>query len=211
MTRSPSLVGPAAAVLAAARALASRDRVAILLDGDPGIGKTMALDQLAGEIAVSPFAIERVNGQSLTVDLVRQWRDRAAYGNLFSDWSVKRVDELDAASGSAVAELLTFLDYLPAGVAILASTNEFAKLRTQSKGRLESRFHRLHVDAPSLDETTRYLTSSYKISKGIAQQIARGAVPEGCLISHGCNLRAAIKDAESYLAARSITERRASA
>ncbi|WP_395736294.1 AAA family ATPase [Prosthecobacter sp.] len=202
MKASPALIGPAAAALAAARSLAAkRDRVAILLDGDPGIGKTAALDQLAREIGGDPFAIEHVNGQSLSVDLVRQWRERAHYGNLFSDWTVKRVDEIDSASSSAIAELLTFLDYLPARIAILATTNEYAKLRAQSKGRLETRFHRFQVEAPSFEETTDHLAKAFKIPKGIAQQIARGAVPDGHLLSAGCNMRAAIKDAESYLAA----------
>lgn len=200
--KTPSLIGPAAAVLAAARSLArSRDRLAILLDGDPGIGKTAALDQLAAEIGGNPFAVEHVNGQSLNVDLVRQWRERAHYGNLFSDWTVKRVDEIDAASSSAIAELLSLLDYLPARLAILATTNEYAKLRAQSKGRLETRFHRFQVEAPSMEETTAHLVKGWQLPKAIAQQIARGAVPDGCLVTAGCNMRAAIKDAESYLAA----------
>lgn len=207
--KTPSLIGPAAAVLAAARSLASsRDRVAILLDGDPGIGKTAALDQLAAEIGGNPFAVEHVNGQSLSVDLVRQWRERAHYGNLFSDWTVKRVDEIDAASSSAIAELLSLLDYLPARLAILATTNEYAKLRAQSKGRLETRFHRFQVEAPSLEETTAHLVKAFKVPKQIAHQIAKGAVPDGCLVTAGCNMRAAIKDTEAYLA---VTQRRIAA
>lgn len=202
MKATPALIGPVAAVLAAARNLASqRDRVAILLDGDPGIGKTAALDQLAHEIAGNAFSIEHVNGQSLSVDLVRQWRERSHYGNLFSEWTVKRVDEIDSASSSAIAELLTFLDYLPSRIAILSTTNEYAKLRAQSKGRLETRFHRLQVEAPSLEETVAHLVKAYKVPKAIAQQIARGAVPDGCLVTAGCNMRAAIKDVETYKAA----------
>lgn len=211
-TPSPSLIGPVAAVLAAAVELSSTaERLAILLDGDPGTGKTAALDQLAARLAGTPYAIEHVNGQSLSVDLVRQWRERAAYGNLFSSWTVKRVDEIDQAGSSAVAELLTFLDYLPRGLAILATTNDFARLRAQSKGRLESRFHRFHVDAPSVAETAELLTIRHRIPARVAEQIARGAVPEGCLLSAGCNVRAAIKDAEAYRAARAASKERRSA
>lgn len=210
-TPSPSLIGPVAAVLAAAVELSSTaERLAILLDGDPGTGKTAALDQLAARLTGTSYAIEHVNGQSLSVDLVRHWRERAAYGNLFSSWTVKRVDEIDQAGASAAAELLTLLDYLPRGLAILATTNDFARLRAQTKGRLESRFHRFHVDAPSVAETAALLASRHRIPARVAEQIARGAVPEGCLITAGCNVRAAIKDAEAYRAARAAgKERRA--
>lgn len=209
MKTFPSLIGPAADVLRASKALlASCDRGAVLLDGDPGIGKTAALDQLAHAITGNAFAIEFVNGQSLSVDLVRQWRDRGAYGNLFSDWTVKRIDEIDSSSSSAVSELLSFLDYLPPRMAVLASTNDFAKLRASSKGRLESRFHRFHVQAPTVEQTTAHLVT-LKVPRKIAEQIARGTVPEGCLASAGCNLRAAIHDARAYLAVRASQERRA--
>ena len=208
----PSLIGPAAAVQAAARALISqRDRAAILLDGDPGVGKTAVLDLLAQDITGTPYAIEHVNGQSLSVDLVRQWRERGPYGNLFAAWTVKRIDEIDAASSSAIAEMLSFLDYLPKGLLVMASTNEFAKLRSATKGRLESRFHRFHVDAPSVEETTMLLIRDLKVPKSIAQQIARGTVPEGCLITAGCNVRAAIRDAEAFLAARAAQKERRAA
>lgn len=210
MKKPPSIIGPAAAALHAMKALAGpRDRLAILLDGNPGVGKTLALDLLTVEICPSPHAVERLNGQSLTVDLVRHWKERAAYGNLFADWTIKRVDEIDAASSQATGELLTFLDYLPPRVAILASTNEFAKLQAASKGRLETRFHRFPVSGPSIDESTSFLRKRFGIPAQIAAKIALGAVPNGCLPSEGCNLRAAVKDAESYNAVCSATERRA--
>lgn len=211
-TPPSSLIGPAAAVLTAGRTLLTRrDRAALLLDGDPGVGKTAVLDQLALEVTDTPYAIEHVNGQSLSVDLVRQWRERGPYGNLFAPWTVKRIDEIDAASSSAIAEMLSFLDYLPKGLIVLASTNEFTKLRTATKGRLESRFHRFHVDAPSVEETTAHLVKALKVPKTIAQQIARGSVPEGCLITAGCNVRAAVRDAEAYLAVREAQQERRAA
>ena len=79
---SQRLFGPAASILEVARALvAKRDPfapIAVLFDGDPGIGKTRLADQLALELTASPHAIETVNGQSLGVDLVREWRERRA-------------------------------------------------------------------------------------------------------------------------------------
>lgn len=197
------LIGPAASVLGAARALAGqRDRLAVLLDGNPGVGKSHLLDQLALELTRSPFAIERVNGQSLGIDLVREWRERAPYGNLFSAWTVKRVDELDLASASATAELLTHLDYLRPGHAILATTNDYAKLRGNSKGRLETRFVRFHVDPPSVPDAIAFLRRHKQLPAAVAKAIALGAVPEGCLTSEGVNMRACLRDADGYSAAR---------
>jgi hypothetical protein len=142
-----------------------------------------------------------VNGQSLTVDLVRAWRHGCAFGNLFSAVTLKRIEEIDQMSTSAIAELLTHLDYLPRGNAIIATTNEFTKLRAQSKGRLESRFVRFHVDAPSVAETTSHLVRTFRLTKVAAREIALGSVPDGCLVTEGCNVRSAMNDARGLTAA----------
>lgn len=198
------LIGPAATVLATLRALLKqRDRVAVLAEGNPGGGKSHLLDQLALDLTGNRFAIEQINGQSLKLEIVREWRERACYGNLFSAWTVKRIDELDHASASATAELLSYLDYLHPRVAVLATTNDYAKLRAASKGRLETRFVHVHVACPTIDEAAKYLRTRFRIPGAIALEIAKGAVPEGRLaVTDGVNMRACIKDAQGYLAAR---------
>ena len=102
------LLGPARDVLDAAwETVRMMDRGALLLEGNPGTGKTDVCDRLARRLAMSEHAIEHVNGQSVGVELVRAWRTAGMYGNLFSNCTVKRIDELDFASSSAVATLAT--------------------------------------------------------------------------------------------------------
>jgi ATPase family associated with various cellular activities (AAA) len=199
------LIGPAAGVLATLRALvkqANAKGLAILAEGNPGGGKSHMLDLLAVELTGSRFAIETVNGQSLNVEVVRAWRIGTVYGNLFSAWTIKRIDELDQASAGAQSELLTYLDYLPARAGVFATTNEYAKLRAASRGRLESRFVRVSVASPSIDEATRFLHKRFKVPADVARAIARGAVPEGKLEIEGVNMRTCMKDVQGYLAAR---------
>lgn len=197
------LIGPAAKAYEVVRTLtAQRNSVAVLLEGNPGVGKSHLLDKLALELTGSKFAIEHVNGQSLNIQLVRDWREKACYGNLFSDWTVKRIDELDLASPAATAELLSYLDYLQPRMAILATTNDYGKLRATSKGRLETRFNRFHIGAPTVEQGRDYLVTQFGLPETVAETIARGAIPEGCLITEGVNMRCAVEDGKSFLAAR---------
>lgn len=176
------------------------DRFAVLLWGDPGTGKSHALDLLALEMTGSKFAVEHFNGRDVTVDLVRQLKERGSYGNLFSKWTVKRFDELDTASDAAQGALLSWLDYLPPHYAVLATTNEYRKMTRVDKGRLPRRFKQYQVAAPTVDEAAGYLQAQLGIPPGIARKLARGAVPEGEL--DGVNMGAAVEDALATLSAR---------
>lgn len=197
------LIGPVAHLLKVLTVLAGqRDRLAILAYGPPGGGKSHALDLFARQITGSDFAIERVNGQSLDIALVRQWRERMGYGNLFSKWTVKRIDEFDSASPAARNEVLSLLDYQRPFHLILATTNDYARLRADGNRRLESRFKCYEVLGPEPDEAAAYLVRHFAIPGGIAAEIVKGAVPDGCLGTEGVNMRLCVEDAQSWLAAQ---------
>ncbi len=194
------LIGPAVVTLATVRQLPKlHDRFAVLLHGDPGIAKSHLLDLFAQELTGSKFAIEQVNGQDVDIARVRQWRDRGACGNLFSPWTVKRIDELDKASDAAQAALLTWLDYLPAKIVILATTNNYRQMVAVDKGRLQRRFKQFLVEAPSVTEAIAYLCAQFGIPRQAAEAIARGAVPDGQF--DGVNMGAAVEDAQGFQAA----------
>lgn len=196
---SLQLVGHAAKVLQAGRVLAGRaDKLSLLLHGAPGVGKSDISDRIALELTGGAVAaIEHVNGQSLTIEKLRDWRAKAVYGNLFADWTVKRIDELDLASPAAKNELLTYLDYLPRNFAVLATTNEYGALRAASGGRLETRFRAIEVCAPQVSEAAQYIAARFALDAVIAEEIALGAVPEGSLAVAGVNMRQAVMDAET--------------
>jgi hypothetical protein len=209
---SRPLIGGAARLLGQLRKLIKRhDRLAILLYGYPGVAKSDLLDRFALEQAGSDYAIERANGQSVTIEVVRQWRDRGAVGNLFSQWTVKRIDELDKASPAARYELLTYADYLPKHTLVLATTNDYGSIRGDGERRFESRFKVFEVEGPTLTEAIHYLVTHFKVSAEVAQSIALTSVPDGCLPTVGINMRLAIDNAQTYLDLREPEEARTAA
>lgn len=194
------LIGPIAGVLPVLRKLTTgRPSFGTILYGEPGSGKSHGLDLFAQELTGNKVSIEHVNGQSLDIALVREWRERMPYGNLFSKWTVKRIDELDSASPAARNELLSLLDYLRPHHLILATTNDYAKLRADGNRRLESRFKCYEVNGPSADEAAAYLIRHFQIPTGIAAEIADAARPDGELLA-GVNMRLCVEDAQSWLA-----------
>lgn len=184
----------ATSLLAKARAARNNGRhpVKVLLYGPPGIGKTSIADMVAAELSGSPFAVEDSNGKLVGVETVKAWMGGLAYGNLFGDFSVRIVNELDRCSRDAQDLLLTYLDKLPAGRAFIGTSNLQLDLLTE---RFQTRFQAIKLPAPSTEEIAGLLVRKWDVDKPVANQIAVG--------SGGC-VRAALADLENWLDARRV-------
>ena len=77
----------------------------------------------AYSILARSLGIESSNGKEVTVDAVRDWMSTLPYGSLFSNWSVKIINELDRCSKDAQDILLSYLDRLPPGKALIGTSN----------------------------------------------------------------------------------------
>lgn len=144
------------------------------------------------ELAGHVMAIETVNGQSVSVDLVRSWRNQESCGTFWSQWVVKRIDELDRASEAAQCELLSLMDRRSSHFAILATSN--LTLSGFSK-RLQSRFMPYSIALPEAVDVVNLLRRLGVDDAG-AWQIAN---------ANGGDVRASLNDAEAFLDAQQFT------
>jgi hypothetical protein len=109
------------------------------------------------------------------------------YGSLFSNWSVKIINELDRCSRDAQDILLTYLDKLPPGKALIGTSNLQLDLLTE---RFHTRFQSIKLTAPGTEEIAEFLRAHWKVPRDVALRIAVG--------SGGC-VRAAMADLETWL------------
>ena len=121
---------------------------------------------------------------------VEEWMRSLAYGSLFSRWSVRIVNELDRCSREAQDLLLTYLDRLPPGRALLGTSNLQLDLLTE---RFQTRFQAVKLLPPETEELADFLIGHWSVPRQTALQIAVG--------SCGC-VRAALADLESWLDCR---------
>jgi len=190
------IVGPGSTIARKLLAKASkvknngRNPLKILLYGPPGVGKTTIAEMIAAELGDSQWGIEETNGKLVTIETVKSWMHQLAYGNLFSDWSVKIVNEMDCCSRDAQDLLLSYLDKLPPGRAFIGTSNLDLSQLTE---RFQTRFQAIKLEAPASEEIRGFLMKRWDMPEQTAAMISVGC---------GGNVRAALADLESCLDAR---------
>ena len=163
-----------------------REPIKILIYGPPGVGKTTIAELLAAELTASPWSIEDANGKLVTIETVKSWMRELAFGNLFSDWSVKIVNELDRSSRDAQDLMLTYLDKLPPGRAFIGTSNLDLGQLTE---RFQTRFQAIKLEAPASEEIRGFLMQHWEVPESVASMISVGC---------GGNVRAALADLETH-------------
>ena len=160
----------------------------VLIYGPPGVGKTTIAEMVARELTGGVrLCVDDQNGKDITVEAVRRWMDGLACGNLFGDWTVRIVNELDRCSRDAQDLLLTYLDRLGPGQALIGTSNLQLDLLTE---RFQTRFQSWKLAGPDSEEIARWLMRRWKAPRMLANQIAVGC--GGCV-------RAALSDLESAM------------
>jgi len=158
----------------------------LLLAGNAGIGKSELVLFLQRELGCDQWSTTKLNGTQVKVEAVEEIAASLHFKSLFNDYRLLWIDEADEIPRVAQVRLLTLIDDLPAGVAIVCTSN--CKLKNFEE-RFQSRFQFFEVKAPAPAEIEA-LVLRFVGDKQIASQIATFACG---------NVRQALRDAEGVL------------
>ncbi len=140
-----------------------------LFTGKPGLGKSAIADLLARALVTHELGIESLNGQSCSVDRIREWQLHGRFHPMFG-MRVQIVDEIDAASTAAHNELRSYLDKLPLKTVFIGTTNRTVE---ELPEQLQSRFKILYFDPIPLEVIADWLQAKFpRLGAAMAGSIA---------------------------------------
>jgi len=163
--------------------------IKLLLLGSPGIGKSELAEHFCQLMGVTKWATHKYNGVQFKIDDAEELARTVRFTNLFGDWRIIRIEEVDRVPTVAQVRLLTLLDDLPPGNALIATSNCSVH---DLESRFQSRFQVIQLKPPTAEEIVCLLHGRWQITTSIARQIATLACG---------NVRQALLDAQSYVTA----------
>ena len=159
----------------------------LLFTGPPGVAKTDLARALALVIAEHPLNVEFRMGTQINVEVVREWLRSAAYRPLYGRFQVKIMDELDTVPTTAITELRQYLDALPPGMVLFATTNKPVQQLAEP---LQTRFMVYKFHGVQTGQVAEFLQTRFpEIPAAVLTDIATQT---------GGNVRAALTDAAAH-------------
>lgn len=171
-----------------------QDIIKWLFYGPAGTGKTALAMACASKLAGNPSYVAHLNGQSMSVDVVRSWRDANQQGVLPPYCFVVVVDEVDMASHAAFSEVRTFLDEMKSHMCFIATTN---KTPEELEPQFQSRLKVYRFEPIPIETICTFMHKSDLLA--VPEDIALEAAGR----SDG-NVRQAMIDAESMMEAKEL-------
>jgi len=140
-----------------------------LFTGKPGLGKSAIAELFARALTTHPLGIESVNGQSCSVDRIREWSFHGQFAPMFG-MRVQIVDEIDSMSTAALCESRTYLDKLSPGTVFIATTNKPVE---ELPEQLQSRFKVMYFEPVALEVISDWLQAKFpRLGAAMAGSIA---------------------------------------
>lgn len=162
--------------------------IKLLISGDPGFGKSSLVLYALFLLNTTKWAVSSFSGVDMTVDAVREFAlaMRLSHNEMFGDYRVLVVQEVDATPTVAQVRFLDAMDNLPKKTAVICTCNSAVR---DLEGRFQTRFKALSPRKAKPAE--------------VAELLRKWPLPEAMVntISVNCdgNIRVALLEAEEWL------------
>jgi replication-associated recombination protein RarA len=160
----------------------------LLLLGCPGIGKTELANYFMARLCCDRWHTTVLNGTQVKIEAVEELAASLRYKELFGQYRLIRIEEVDKVPVVAQVRLLTLLDDLPNHAAVLCTSNCTVN---DLEERFQSRFLLFDLAPPTGEQIEELLKKlAAPLSALVIKQIATFACG---------NVRQALLDADSAL------------
>jgi len=170
-----------------------QDALRLILTGAPGIGKSKLANFFTAKLGCSKWSSHKLNGTQVSIDQVEEIALSLAYRDLFGNYRVIQIEELDKMPPVARSRMLTFCDDMPTGTALVATTNLSAEEMRKAHPAMQRRYTWIELEAPTADEIFTLLRTHWpEVPEVQARHIA--------VMACGC-VGLALQEADAWYAA----------